>query len=127
MSRCFHPHSHANSCLLQIAVELLCFSLTVLESPLTKLPRLRVHERNLLNARVVITTYNQHIGSFLPSLGLVGTTISVANRDYHYQSQNAPKEQYSWYGLFVLTSVLRTNLGRAAHRRSSRYTSLAAL
>ena len=26
------------------------------ESPLTKLPRLRVHERNLLNARVVITT-----------------------------------------------------------------------
>src|SRR5580704_12311362 len=77
MSRCFHPHSHANSCLLQIAVELLCFSLTVLESPLTKLPRLRVHERNLLNARVVITTYNQHIGSFLPSLGLVGTTKST--------------------------------------------------
>src|SRR6516162_4214968 len=74
MSRCFHPHSHADSCLPQIAVELLCFSVTVLESPLTELPRLRIHERNLLNARVVITTYNQHIGSFLPSLGLVGTT-----------------------------------------------------
>jgi hypothetical protein len=26
---------------------------------------------------VVITTYNQHIGSFLPSLGLVGTTKST--------------------------------------------------
>jgi hypothetical protein len=31
----------------------------------------------LLNARVVIATYNQHIGSFLPSLGLVGTTKST--------------------------------------------------
>jgi hypothetical protein len=44
---------------------------------LTKFSRLRIRERNLLNARVVVTTYNQHIGSFLPSLGLVGTTKST--------------------------------------------------
>ena len=48
-----------------------------LESPLTELSRLRIHKRDLLNARVVIATYNQHIGSFLPSLGLVGTTKST--------------------------------------------------
>ncbi len=69
--------NHADSSLLQIAVELLCFSPAVLESPLTEFSRLRIHERNLLNARVIIATYNQHIGSFLPSIGLVGTTKST--------------------------------------------------
>jgi hypothetical protein len=77
MSRCLHPHSHADSCLLQIAVELLCFSLSVFESPLTEFSHLRVHKRNFLNARVVIATYNQHIGSFLLGLGLVDTTKST--------------------------------------------------
>jgi hypothetical protein len=43
--------------------ELLCLSLAVLESPLTEFPRFRVNKRDLLNARVVIATYNQHIGS----------------------------------------------------------------
>jgi DNA-binding CsgD family transcriptional regulator len=38
----------------------------VFELSLTEFSRLRVHKRDLLSARVVITTYNQHIGSFLP-------------------------------------------------------------
>jgi hypothetical protein len=49
----------------------------MLESPLTEFSRLRIHKRDLLNARVVIATYDQHTGSFPPSLGLVGTTKST--------------------------------------------------
>src|SRR6266852_9241039 len=40
--------------------------LMVLQSPFLELPSLRIHKRNLLKARVVIQSYNHHIGSFSP-------------------------------------------------------------
>src|SRR5580700_3783941 len=61
----FHPHAHFHSLYPKTTVELLCF-LAVLESPFLEFPCVRIHKRNLLKARVVIASYNQHIGSFSP-------------------------------------------------------------
>src|SRR6266481_2521523 len=61
----FHPHTYFHSLYHKIAVELLRF-LAVLEPPFLYFPCVRIHKRNLLKARVVIASYNQHIGSFSP-------------------------------------------------------------
>src|ERR1700730_7160600 len=67
----FHPHAHQLSLCRQITVELLRF-LTVLQSLLSTISRFRIHKRNLLEARVVIASYNDHCPApFYPSL-LVG-------------------------------------------------------
>src|SRR6266576_4906889 len=55
----FHSHPYACPPCLEIAVKLLCF-LTVLESTLLELPSVRIHKRNLLKARMVIRSYNDH-------------------------------------------------------------------
>src|SRR6266481_6829861 len=61
----FHPHTYFHSLYHKIAVELLRF-LAVLEPPFLYFPCVRIDKRNLLKARVVIASYNQHIGSFSP-------------------------------------------------------------
>jgi hypothetical protein len=61
----FHPHAHFHSLYPKTTVELPCF-LAVLESPFLKFPCVRIDKHNLLKARVVIASYNQHIGSFSP-------------------------------------------------------------
>src|SRR5713226_10362564 len=63
----FHPHAHLLSLGRELTVELLRF-LAVLQSPLLQFPGFGIHKSNLLKGRVVIASYNQHIGSFLPSL-----------------------------------------------------------
>src|SRR5437867_4029166 len=63
----FHPYTHFHFLCRQITVELLRF-LAVLQSPLLQFPGFGIHKSNLLKGRVVIASYNQHIGSFLPSL-----------------------------------------------------------
>src|SRR6202051_4515126 len=62
-----HPHAHLHSLCRQITVEFLR-SLAVLQSPLSAVAGGGVHKSNLLEGRVIIASYNQHIGSFLPSL-----------------------------------------------------------
>jgi hypothetical protein len=70
----FHPHAHLHSLGREIAVELLRF-LAVLQSLLSTISRFRIHKRNLLEARVVICSYNDHgPAPFYPSLWLVATT-----------------------------------------------------
>src|SRR5271165_2177189 len=64
-----HPHSHTASCCLELAIELLRLSIAVTQSPFTAFPGVGIYKRDLLNARVIVHTYNPHIGSFLPSLG----------------------------------------------------------
>jgi hypothetical protein len=64
-----HPHAHADSSLLQVSVELLCFSLAVIQSPFAALPPFLLQERDLLEARVITTPIMIMFGSFLPSLG----------------------------------------------------------
>src|SRR5215475_2501289 len=69
----FHPHSHLHSLPGQIAIKLLRF-LAMCQSSLLEFFSFRVQIRNLLGARVIVTSYNQHVR--LLSLGpwLVGTT-----------------------------------------------------
>jgi hypothetical protein len=69
----FHSHTHLHSLCRQITVELLRF-LAVLQSPLPAVAGGGVHKSNLLEGRVIIASYDQHISSFLPSLWLVSTT-----------------------------------------------------
>src|SRR5436853_7884214 len=63
----FHPYTHFHFLCRQITVELLRF-LAVLQSPLLQFPGFGIHKSSLLKARAVIASYNQHIGSFLPTL-----------------------------------------------------------
>jgi hypothetical protein len=54
--------------LLQFSVELLSFTIAVIQLPFPALPSFLIHKNNLLKARVIIHTYHDHVGSFLPSL-----------------------------------------------------------
>src|ERR1039458_6550654 len=63
----FHSHTNLHPLCRQITVEFLSF-LAVLQSPLSAVAGGDVHKSNLLEGRVIIASYNQHIGSFLPSL-----------------------------------------------------------
>ena len=59
-------------CAARSRVELLRF-LAMLQMPFLELPSIRIHKRNLLEARVIIQSYNDHCSApFLPSL-LVGS------------------------------------------------------
>jgi hypothetical protein len=60
LSTGFHSYSHLHSLGREIAIQLFRF-LTVLQSPLLKLPSVGIHKRNLLKARVVVCSYNDHI------------------------------------------------------------------
>jgi hypothetical protein len=61
----FLSHTHLPPLCRQVTVEFLRF-LAVLQSPLLQFPSLGLYKSNLLEARVVIASYNQHIGSFSP-------------------------------------------------------------
>src|SRR5713101_1376142 len=56
-----HPHAHADSSLLQVPIELLGFSIAVIQSPFAALPRFLVEKSDLLKARVIIYAYNHHV------------------------------------------------------------------
>ena len=56
-----HSHAHADSSLLQFSVEFLSFSIAVIQFPFTALPSLLIHKSNLLKARVIIYSYNDHV------------------------------------------------------------------
>src|SRR5215813_776731 len=77
MSTGFHPHTHLHSMCRQLAVKLLRF-LGVLQLQLPVISRFGIHKRNLLKARVIICSYNDHCPApFYPSLWLVSTTKST--------------------------------------------------
>src|SRR5271157_2502482 len=61
----FHPHPHRLAS--QRTVELLRLRL-VLQTALAALSSFRVHKRDLLKPRVIITAYNPHAGSFSRAL-----------------------------------------------------------
>src|SRR5271169_1687708 len=78
-----HPHAHADSSLLQFSVELLSFSIAVIQLPFIALTCFLIHKSNLLKARVKIYSYNDHVGSFLPSLGRQTTTVYSGRGSQH--------------------------------------------
>jgi hypothetical protein len=49
-----HPHSHADSALLQVAVKLLRFPRTVAQLPFDILSRFPIEQSDLLHAQVVL-------------------------------------------------------------------------
>ena len=44
-----HPHSHTAACCLQLAIELLGFSIAMIQSPFTAFPGVGIYKRDLLN------------------------------------------------------------------------------
>src|SRR5271168_3420152 len=54
----FHPHSHVLS--RERAIKLLGF-FAVTQPPFAALPGFCIHKSNLLKARMIVTTYNQHV------------------------------------------------------------------
>src|SRR5215471_4606835 len=56
----FHAHTCAEILLLSFPVELLGL-LAMRQAPFAQLSCLCIHERNLLEARMIVTPYNQHV------------------------------------------------------------------
>src|SRR5260370_42424558 len=56
----FHSHTHLFLLCRQVTVEFLRF-LAVLQSPLLQFPSLGIDKSNLLKARVIIASYNDHV------------------------------------------------------------------
>src|SRR6266704_2948333 len=69
----FHPNTHFFSAHLELTVELLRF-LAVPQFPFVPLTRVRIDKRNLLEARVIVTTYNDHVRLLSPEPWLVSAT-----------------------------------------------------
>src|SRR6266566_1666792 len=69
----FHPDTHFFSAHLQLAVELLRF-LAVPQFPLVPFTTVRIDKRNLLEARVIVTTYNDHVRLLSPEPWLASAT-----------------------------------------------------
>src|ERR1700674_2018458 len=63
----FHSHAHLHPLRPEIAIELLR-SLPVLESQLVQLSAFAIHPCNLLEGRVVICSYNDHLRLLSPEL-----------------------------------------------------------
>src|SRR6267142_870168 len=66
-----HPHAHADASRLQRSVELLGFSITVVQWSFTALPSLFHKKCNLLKARVVIYAYNHHVRLLSPEPAVI--------------------------------------------------------
>src|SRR5207237_2495490 len=67
----FHPHPHRSA---QRLVESLRFSVAVVQPAFGHLTCFCVHHGNLLKARMIITAYNLHVGSFRSELLVCETT-----------------------------------------------------
>src|ERR1700730_9310424 len=73
----FHPHTNLHSLCRQVTVEFLRF-LAVLQSPLLQFPSLGIYKSNLLKARVIIASYNDHVRLLSPERSwLVGNHQSL--------------------------------------------------
>src|SRR5262249_15904390 len=70
-----HTHPHAASTQLLIAVKLLRCSVAMGQSLLATIPCLRIYKRNLLNARVIITSYKQHLRLLSPEPWLASSSL----------------------------------------------------
>src|SRR6266436_6532668 len=68
-----HPYAHLYSLGRELTVELLRF-LAMLQSALLQFPSFGIHKSNLLETRVVIASYNDHVRLLSPGPWLVGTT-----------------------------------------------------
>src|ERR1700730_16203736 len=73
----FHAHTNLHPLCRQITVKLLRF-LAVLQSPLLQFPGLGIYKSDLLEARVIIASYNDHVRLLSPERSwLVGSHQSL--------------------------------------------------
>src|SRR5437667_8300829 len=88
----FHPNTHFLSAHLELAVELLRF-LAVPQSPFVPFPSVCIYKRDLLEARVIVTTYNDHVRLLSPEPWLVSATkvYSGAGADIVMESFGASR------------------------------------
>src|SRR5258708_38807994 len=93
----FHSHTHLHPLCRQITVEFLRF-LAVLQSPLLQFPSLGIYKSNLLEARVVIASYNDHVRLLSPERSwLVGNHQSLLGyRSRHCHGINFTKKHCLW-------------------------------
>src|SRR5258707_15315118 len=99
MATRFHAHAHLGSCRCQSAIELLGL-FPVPQSSLLQFPAFSIDKRNLLEARVIVTTYNQHVRLLSPEPWLVGTTkvysglgADIVMESLHSSSRKKAKEK----------------------------------
>src|SRR6267143_1343570 len=78
-----HPHAHAHSSLLQVPIEPLCFSITVVQSPFAALTCFLIEKSYLLKARVIIHAYNEHVPLLPPEPGSSTTTVYLGRGSRH--------------------------------------------
>src|SRR5437667_6132719 len=69
----FHPNPHFFSAHLELTVGLLRF-LAVPHFPLVPFTTVRIDKRNLLEARLIVTTYNDHVRLLSPEPWLASAT-----------------------------------------------------
>src|SRR5258705_3105679 len=68
MSGSLDPYPHADLSSFKSAIEMLCFSIAVVQSPFASLACLCIDIRYLLNAWVIIHSYDDHVRLLLPNL-----------------------------------------------------------
>src|SRR5215469_12214771 len=102
-SGCLHAYPHADSALLQVSIEFLCLSLTVVQFLFTTLTCLFHKKCNRLKARVVIYAYQHHV-RLLPSEPMVvmqpkctveGADIVMQSNTYQYRVLWSAWEYYT--------------------------------
>src|SRR6266849_28237 len=103
----FYPHTHFHSWCCEVTVELFRF-LRVLQSPLSKFSSVGIHKRNLLEARVVVTSYNDHLRLLSPEpVGWFSTTnftrASEPTLSWNHYTHN-PARGFSWGVVGVITN-----------------------
>src|SRR5271169_6839019 len=109
-----HPHAHADSSLLQFSVVLLSFSVAVIQLPFIALLCFLIQKSNVLKARMKIYSYNDHVGSFLPSLGRQTTTVYSGRGSQHCYEIN-------WFSLdFQLSGSMHDSDSEAPSYNISR-------
>src|SRR5580700_11369556 len=96
----FHSHTDLHSLCRLITVKLLRF-LAVLQSPLLQFPGLGIYKSNLLKARVIIASYNDHVRLLSPERSwLVGSHQSLLGyRSRHCHGINFtqnPSRECNW-------------------------------
>src|SRR5215472_14874000 len=90
MSGSLHAYPHANSSLLQVAIELLCLSITVVQFLFTILTALFYKKCNRLKARVVIYAYQHHVRLLSPSLWSLRNRSLLGSRSRHCYAITSP-------------------------------------
>src|SRR6266436_9935299 len=68
MSGSLDPYPHADLSSFKSAIEMLCFSIAVVQLPFASLACLCIDIRYLLNAWVIIHSYDDHVRLLLPNL-----------------------------------------------------------